>query len=357
MTEVRSPITSSWEEWGVSPNGVPIRLYRLRSPDIELRAMTFGGIITALIAPDDDGMRDNVVLAHRTAEPYFDDRAYLGAIVGRYANRIADARFRLDGAVHVLSANEGDQMLHGGVAGFNRQDWTPELDTRADAAQLVLSRVSGHLEEGFPGRLDVRVSYTLTAGGAVVIDYEARTDAPTVVSLTQHTYFNLSGGARRDVRDHELTIAADHFTPVGPGLLPTGELAPVDGTPFDFRAPARLRERLAWPDPQLAAGGGFDHNFVLTHGGPRPSFAARLRDPASGRHVQIETTEPGLQFYDGHLLGEAGFRPYDGLCLETQHFPDSPNHDSFPTTVLRSGDTYRSTTTWRFGTSRVHHAA
>jgi aldose 1-epimerase len=321
--------------------------------------MTYGGIITRVMVPDREGTFANVVLGHDSAEKYFDNRAYLGAVVGRYANRIAGAAFDLDGATYRLAANNGRNHLHGGLHGFDRRDWSASTWTRGDAAGVTFERTSPDGEEGYPGTLTARVSYTLSAGGTVTMDYTALTDAPTLVNLTQHSYFNLSGDARSGIRDHYLSLDASRFTPVTADLIPERALVPVDATPFDFRRPARIGERLDQPHEQLRAAGGFDHNFALDDAGTPPRRAARLWHAASGRVLEIATTEPGVQFYDGHLLGgdASGWPPYAGLCLETQHFPDSPHHPAFPSTVLRPGEVYRSTTVWRFGIAREPHEA
>ena len=336
---------------GLTPCG-PIERYRLRSRSVEISALTYGAIITSVRAPDRDGVVENVVLGHGAADAYCDNPHYLGGIIGRVANRIADATFALDGVTYRLGANEGRHHFHGGHRGFDRHVWNATTSSDDDAASVTFWRISPDGEEGYPGALGVGVTYTLTAAGEIILDYEARAHAPTVVNLTQHSYFNLGGAQCADICGHLLTIHGDRFTTVGPGLVPTGETSSVAGTPFDFSRPARIGGRLAAAHEQLSVAGGFDHNWVLDHGGQELMPAARLYEPRSGRRLDVATTEPGLQFYDGHLLGRGGgddasLAPYAGLCLETQHYPDSPNQPTFPSTVLRPGESYRSRTSWR----------
>ena len=333
-----------------------IEIYQLRSRTVELRAVTYGAIITSVMVPNRDGVWENVVLGHGAVDRYIENRAYLGAVIGRYAGRIAGARFELDGQTHHLDANDAPNHRHGGWRGFDQHVWTATTAADAESSSVSFWRLSGDGEAGYPGALGVRVSYTLTAAGEIIIDYEARAHQPTVVNLTQHTYFNLSGNTRRDTRDHQLTIHADRFMPVGPGLLPTGALEPVVGTPFDFRTPVRIADRLAMPHQQLTLAGGFDHTWELNRQSSNALVpAARLHDPRSGRTLVVSTTEPGLQFYDGHRLGSppndagADFPPGFGICLQTQHYPDSPHQPAFPSTVLRPGESYRSQTTWKLG--------
>jgi aldose 1-epimerase len=330
-------------------------MYSIVDGAIELHAITLGAIVVSLRVPDRDGRVADVVLGHGDLDSYLPNPPYLGAVVGRYANRIAFGRFHLDGAVHQLHTNDGEHHLHGGSRGFDRHLWaaTPVDDT--NAVGVTFTRTSPAGEEHYPGTLDVAVSYLLTPEQTIVLHYEATSDAPTIVNLTQHSYFNLAGETSTSVLDHELTIHAASYTPVDRGLIPTGEIASVAQTPFDFRAPARIGARLLDEHEQLRLARGFDHNFVLARAGSELAPAATLRDPGSGRVLDISTTEPGLQLYTGHLLdgGVTGaygraLRPSSGLCLETQHFPDSPNQPRFPAAILRPGQRYRSTTTWRF---------
>jgi aldose 1-epimerase len=317
--------------------------YVLESPVLVARIASFGAILHTLEAPDREGRRANVVLGRPTLADYrADNRPNFGAVCGRYANRISGARFELDGVEHRLPANDGAHTLHGGPDGFDRRDWEAELD--GDALVLRLTSPDGDM--GFPGELHVEVRYTLR-DDALRIDYRAQTDRPTVANLTNHTYWNLAGEGAGSVEEHVLEVAASRFVQVGPGAIPTGELPPVDGTPLDFRTPRRLGERLR--DEELALTRGYDHSLVLDGG-------ARLHDPVSGRLLEVETTEPALHLYtgnylDGTLAGTGGrlYRQGDGVALETQHFPDSPNRPAFPSTVLRPGGELRSTTTFRLG--------
>jgi aldose 1-epimerase len=343
--------------FGALPSGTAVERFTLRNGDVEVEVSQYGGAILALRVPDRDGRPGDVVLGLGRLADYVDDQAYFGALIGRYANRIGGARFRLDGREYRLPANNGANHLHGGPHGFHKVAWSAEPFRENGSVGLRLGYVSPHGEEGYPGTLDVQVTYRLTGERALEIDYAARTDRPTPVNLTQHTYFNLSADPARDVMGHELQLDADHITPVDGGLIPTGELAPVAGTAFDFRAPTPMGARIDAPDARLRQAGGFDHNFVLTHPAGTLARAARVREPGSGRVLEVHTTEPGLQFYSGNYLdgtatgkGGAAYGWRSGFCLEPQHFPDSPNQPAFPSTVLRPGDQYASRTVWRFGT-------
>lgn len=343
--------------FGATPDGDTVERITLRSPDgIELDVITYGATVTRLMALDRDGVPADVVLGHEWLESYLAGTPYFGAIVGRYGNRIADGRFTLDGTEYELAINNGPNHLHGGLVGFDKVIWEAEPYETESGSGVVLTYVSEAGEEGYPGELSVRVTYALT-GSDLRIDYEATTDAPTIVNLTHHGYWNLAGHGAGDILGHELTLAASRFTPVDETLIPTGELRAVEGTPFDFREPTAIGARIDAADEQLEFGGGYDHNFVIdgwaNDGELRP--AAVLRDPASGRVMEVLTTEPGVQFYSGNFLdgsdigkGGALYGHRTGLCLETQHFPDSPNQQGFPSTVLRPGETYRSTTVYRF---------
>lgn len=333
-------------------------LITLRSPSgVELDVATYGGIVTRLLAPDREGELEDVVLGHEWLEAYVAGSPYFGAIVGRYCNRIAGGRFTLDGVDYALAINNGPNHLHGGVRGFDKIVWEAEAYSNDAESGVVLTHVSPDGDEGYPGELTVRVTYALTVGGDLRIDYGAATDAPTVINLTHHGYWNLAGHGAGDVLDHELTLHADYITPVDETLIPTGGFRPVASTPFDFRKATRIGARIEADDEQMAFGGGYDHNFVLAgwedDGVMRT--AAVLRDPVSGRTMEVLTTEPGLQFYSGNFLdgsdiGKGGvmYERRTGLCLETQHFPDSPNQSGYPSTVLRPDEPYRSTTVYRF---------
>ena len=319
------------------------------------RVGTHGARLLSLRVPGRDGAPVEVVLGHDRLEDWVADDGYLGATIGRCANRIAGGRFELDGRTYQVPVNRPPNALHGGPRGFDKAVWRTE--PAQGSAALTLTHASPDGDQGFPGALRARVRYALTGDGALRLDYEAETDRPTVVNLTNHAYFNLAGGG--DVLGHVLTVAADRFTPVDSALVPTGELRPVAGTPFDFRAPARVGARVDEPgEEQLRIAGGYDHNFVLRPpppGGPSLRFAARLEEPACGVSMEVWTTEPGLQFYSGNFLdgsrrgrGGVPLGHRGGLCLETQRFPDSPNRPEFPPVVLRPGETLRSSTLYRF---------
>ena len=321
------------------------------------RVATYGGILLSLHVPDREGRLDDVVLGYDDVGSYVRDSPYFGAIVGRYGNRIARGRFTLDGTTYDLARNNGPNHLHGGRRGFDKAVWTCAPFTRTGASGVVLTHTSPHGDEGYPGALDVEVTYALDDEHALTCDYRATTDRPTVVNLTQHSYFNLAGTRRDDVLNHELTLHADRYTPVDVTLIPLGTFAAVAETPFDFRTPARIGARIDDPHEQVALGGGYDHNFVLD----RPAadalrHAAHVYEPQTGRTLDVHTTEPGVQLYtgnflDGSIRGKGG-RTYgkrSGFCLETQHYPNSPNEPAFPSTVLRPGEEYRSRTVFRFG--------
>jgi aldose 1-epimerase len=348
--------TATRATFGTTPDGAPVEVFTLvNRRGMEVRLIEYGAAILALRTPDRSGRFDDVVLGFDTLEGYLGNTPHFGVVVGRYANRIAKARFTLDGKTYQLAANNGPNHLHGGVKGFDRVVWT---GAPAGAGVVRFTRTSPDGEEGYPGTLNVRVMYTLTERNDLIVDYHATTDKPTIINLSQHSYFNLTGGVR-DSLGHELTLDADRYTPVDDTLIPTGELAPVDGTPFDFRKPFAIGARIEEPHPQLKYGRGYDHNFVVRRPGPGLARAARVVEPASGRTLEILTTEPGVQFYagnflDGTIKGKEG-RVYArrwGFCLETQHFPDSPNHANFPSTVLRPGQEFRSKTVFTFGVSK-----
>jgi aldose 1-epimerase len=351
--------------FGKLADGTAVESYTLRNAHgVEVRAITYGAIITSLRVPDRAGKFGDVVLGHDDLAGYVDKPAYFGAVVGRYGNRIAKGQFTLDGKTYKLATNNGPNHLHGGVRGFDKVVWKADppasvgaTATKAGGASVTFRYTSKDGEEGYPGTLNASVTYTLTDKNELTFEYSATTDKATPVNLTQHTYFNL-GTPGSDILGHELTLEADRYTPVDATLIPTGQLAPVAGTPFDFRKPTAIGARIGQDDEQLKRGGGYDHNFVLTAGeGLRR--AVRLSDPGSGRTMEILTTEPGVQFYTGNFLdgtikGKGGvvYKYRSGLCLETQHFPDSPNQPSFPSTILRPGKEYRTKTTLVFGVSR-----
>ena len=348
------------QAFGKAPDGAPVEVYTLaNAKGLEVRAITYGAIITSIKAPDRGGRLADVALGFDALAGYVGEHPYFGAIVGRYGNRIGNARFALNGRTYQLAANNGPNHLHGGIRGFDKYVWTAER--LASVNGVAFTRVSPDGEEGYPGTLKVRVSYTLTDAGELAIEYEATTDKPTPVNLTQHTYFNLAGHDAGTILDHEVTIHADRFTPVGESLIPTGVMAPVEGTPMDFRRSTKVGARIDAATEQLKFGRGYDHNWVLNRKGAGLQRAALVVEPRSGRTLEVSTTEPGVQFYtgnflDGTLKGKGGvtYVRRSGLCLETQHFPDSPNQPSFPTAILQPGNTYRSRTVWKFGNSAIH---
>ena len=342
--------------WGETPDGRGVQLYSVvNGHGAEAQITNYGGILVSLSMPDKDGRLDDVVLGYDSLSEYVDDLSYLGCIVGRYANRIAGGRFTLNGVEHVLTANERWNHLHGGIKGFSKVVWGAEAVEREGSAGVALSYLSRDGEEGYPGNLKAEVTYLLTEEDELRIEYEASTDRDTVVNLSHHSYFNLAGGG--DVMDHVLTLFADRFTPVDGELIPTGELRSVEGTPMDFREPTTIGERIDVDYGQLELAGGYDQNWVLDREGPGLSLAARVHHPGTGRYMEMSTAEPGVQFYSGNQLpshipgkGERRYGPRHGLCLEAQHFPDSPNRPEFPSTVLRKDETYRQTTVYRFYT-------
>ena len=348
-------VTSS--AFGTMPDGTRVDAFTLKNGHgVEVRIITYGAAIASIKVPDRAGRFDDIVTGFDNLEGYLSRSRFFGAIAGRYANRIANARFTLDGKTYELAANNGKNHLHGGRRGFDKVVWQGTPFERDGNPGVTLTYVSPDGDEGYPGTLTVTVTYTLTASDELTLDYEATTDKATPVNLTNHSYFNLAGHGHGDILQHRLTIAADRYTPVDETLIPTGELAQVSGTPFDFRQPAAIGARIDADAEQIRRGKGYDHNFVLNGSGLRK--AARLVDPSSGRTLDVATTEPGLQFYSGNNLdGAAGknghtYARRTSLCLETQHFPDSPNHATFPSTILRPGERFRSKTVFTFGVER-----
>lgn len=319
---------------------------------MEVSIATYGGTIINLLAPDRNGHLADVALGFSTIGPYFTQSPYFGAIIGRYGNRLAKGRFPLDGKTWQLAKNNGPNALHGGLNGFDKQLWTPEVLAQNPPA-VRFSRLSPDGEEKYPGNLNVAVTYALTDRDELRIQYTAQTDKPTILNLTNHTYFNLAGAGNGNILGHQIRLHASHYTPVDKTLIPTGEIKDVAGTAFDLRKWTTIGDKIEH------AGGkpvGYDHNFVLDrYPVARPALAAEVRDPASGRLLKVYTDQPGIQFYSGNFLdgaikGKRGkvYRQHDAFCLETQHFPDSPNHADFPSTVLRPGETFRSTTVYKF---------
>jgi aldose 1-epimerase len=357
----RAPTITS-EPWG-EVGGQPVDLYTLtNSRRMTVRITNYGGIIQSIDVPDRRGRTANVALGFDNLDDYVTSSPYFGSITGRYANRIANGRFTLDGVTYQLAQNNGVNHLHGGNVGFDKRVWAATPLPGRDSVGLRLRYTSPAGEENYPGTLTTEVTYTLTNRNEIRMDYHATTDAPTIVNLTNHTYFNLAGEGSGTIEDHVLKLDADHYTPVDETLIPTGEIAPVAGTPFDFTRATPIGERIREAHPQIVIGQGYDHNWVLDRRNPEDTsmmLAARLSEPRGGRVLEVLTTEPGIQFYsgnflDGTLVGTSGrvYRQTDGLALETQHYPDSPNQPNFPSTVLRPGEEYETTTIFRFSAGR-----
>ena len=343
----------SKQPFGKTPDGTQVDIYTLKSAEIEARVITYGGILQSLKVPDKNGKLADVVLGFDSIEGYTGgpkpNPAFFGAIIGRYANRIANGKFTLDGKTHSLPQNDGTNTLHSGPKGFDKAVWKAKEIPHG----VELTHVSPSGDAGFPGTLTAVVRYTLV-GKDLKIDYSATTDKDTVINLTNHSYFNLAGEGKGDILKNQVKINASRYTPVDDKLIPTGELAPVAGTPFDFRKPTAVGARINDDNDQLKKGHGYDHNWVLDSGG-NFSEAAEVYEPGSGRVLQVLTDQPGVQFYTGNFLdgtvkGKGGIAyPHRGaLCLETQHFPDSPNHPKFPTTELKPGQRYHTITVFRF---------
>lgn len=347
--------TVRYREFGRLPDGRAVHEYTLANgAGMTLSAINFGGIVTSIRVPDRHGRSGNVVLGFADLADYVERNPNFGTIVGRYANRVAGGRFMLDGKVHSLDLNDGPNSLHGGARGFGSRWWniTPLAPADDGSIALQLDYTSEHGEGGFPGTLLVGVRYALKPDNSWRIDYRASTDRATIVNLSHHDYFNLAGSG--SALDHRLTLPAGRYMAIDRYLIPV-DVVQVEGTPFDFRHATKISERIRQGDPQLALARGYDHNWILDRNGPGLTFAARLQDDASGRVLEIETTEPGMQFYsgnflDGRLLGSGGalVRQGDGLCLEPQHHPDSPNHPDRPSTVLRPGEVFESASLYRF---------
>jgi aldose 1-epimerase len=370
MAESQGSISSA--PFGILKNGTAVELYTLRNTrGMEARIATYGGILTYLTAPDRSGKFADVVLGYDTLDDYIKSSPYFGSLVGRYANRVGGARFTLDGIQYALAANNGPNSLHGGNVGFDKVVWTvAKAAVGPDGPALTLTYRSPDGEEGYPGTLDVKAVYTLTDDNALRLEFTATTDKDTIVNLTNHSYFNLRG--KGDILGDVLQIDADQFTPIDETLIPTGQISPVAGTPFDFRKPTPIGQRINQDDQQLRFGNGYDHNWVLHAASardcvptgiakvcglirPAVRLNATVREPETGRVLEVLSDQPGLQFYSGNFLdgslkskdgGTYVFR--SGFCLEAQHFPDSPNHPNFPSVVLRPGQTYHNTIVYRF---------
>jgi aldose 1-epimerase len=347
-----SQVRKAW--FGQTPDGTPVDIYTLANGKLEARIMTYGGIVVSLRVPDRRGTMDDVVLGYDSLDKYIANNSpHFGALIGRYGNRIAHGKFTLDGKTYLLPKNDGDNTLHGGPHGFDTVVWKG----KAIQNGVEMTYVSPDGDQGFPGILTTVVRYTLEGSG-LRIEYSATTDRDTVVNLTNHSYFNLAGQSNGDILKHQLQINGSRFTPVDSTLIPTGELRPVAKTPFDFHTPHAIGERINADDEQIRYGRGYDHNWVLDSEGSKLAEAAEAYDPSSGRTLKVLTTQPGLQFYSGNFLdgsitgkGGRGYGKRYGFCLETQHFPDSPNHPNFPSTELKPGENYHSMTVFEFGTA------
>jgi aldose 1-epimerase len=347
--------------FGKTTDGKPVDLYLLKNKNgVEVAITTYGGAVVSLKVPDRNGKVGDVVLGYDSVDGYVSDKSYFGAIIGRYGNRIGHAQFTLDGKTYTLAKNNGENSLHGGIKGFNKAVWAAKEIPAKNGQALELTYLSKDGEEGFPGNLQVRVVYTLTDSNELKIEYFATADKKTVVNLTNHSYFNLAGPGSGDILGHILQIEADKFTPVDSSLIPTGELRDVSGTPFDFRKATAIGARIDANEEQIKLGGGYDHNFVLRRKTGDPiSLAARVVEPATGRVLEVWTTEPGVQFYTGNFLdgsaqgkGRIRYTKRSAFCLETQHFPDSPNQPKFPSVVLNPGERYHTTTIYKFTTEK-----
>jgi aldose 1-epimerase len=345
--------------YGDLADGTAVSLVTLSNGrGVEVDVISYGGIITRLLTPDKSGQPGNIVLGLDDLADYVASSPYFGALIGRYGNRIAGGRFTLDGTTHQLAVNDGENHLHGGDVGFDKKVWEMEPFAAPASAGVVLTLISPHEDQGYPGTLDTQVTYELNDRNELEIRFGATTDQPTIVNLTAHSYFNLAGAG--DILDHQLTIPASHFTPVRAGLIPTGELRPVEGTPFDFREAKAMGADIETEDPQLDLGLGYDHNFAVKEQVDEELVLhARVTEPGSGRVLEIWSVEPGVQFYSGNFLdgtlaggGEVhGYR--GGFCLEPQHFPDSPNQPEFPSTVLWPGESYETRIVYRFSTTDI----
>ena len=343
------------EDYGTTPEGEKVEQYTLTNKaGMEVKIITYGGRIASLKVPDKNGEFEDVILGFDSISQYTSDNPYFGALIGRYGNRIAGGKFSLDGEEYQLPQNDGQNSLHGGDKGFDKVVWTAEVP--ADSTSLVLTYKSKDGEMGYPGNLDVQVTYTLNEDNSLDVDYEAETDKKTVVNLTQHSYFNLTGDFDNTILDHEVVINADQFLPVDETLIPTGEIRDVEGTPFDFTEAKIVGKEIEAENEQLKLGLGYDHCWVLDDQSEDMHFAASAYDPESGRFMEVSTTEPGIQFYTGNFLDgtlpqQGGYGTYakrSGFCLETQHYPDSPNQEKFPAVVLNPGEQYSSKTTFKF---------
>jgi aldose 1-epimerase len=356
MNQATVPVVTR-EPFGTAPDG-PVERFTVDNGSMRVTILSYGGVLQSIRVPDRWGALADVSLGFASVAEYIDHSPYLGNITGRYANRIAGGRFTLDATTYQLPVNNPPNSHHGGTVGFDRHNWaaTPFQDAAGAGVRLEYTSPDG--DQGYPGTLQTTVTYTITADNSLRIDYSATTDAPTVVNLTNHAMFNLAGEGSGSVEGHVLYLNADHYTPVDTALIPTGRICPVAGTPMDFTTPTPIGARLREPYEQLTIARGYDHTYVINRSDPDLCLAAVVTEPRSGRTLTVRTTEPGIQFYtanffDGTLTGTGGraYRQTDGLALETQHYPDSPNHPEFPSTVLRPGQRYQTTTSYQFGVS------
>ena len=356
--EIMSLVNIDKKPFGVTKDGIDINQYILKNANgMQITVINYGGIITSWKAKDRDGSYEDIVLGFDNLSDYESSSPYFGALIGRYGNRIKEGKFTLDGVDYTLEVNNGENHLHGGVKGFDKVIWEVEKEVKESSASLILRHISTDMEEGYPGNLDVKVIYTLTNDDELKVRYEAETDKKTIVNLTQHSYFNLSANLSRDILAHQITIDADSFLPVDKTLIPSGELRDVEGTPFDFRVPKRVGDDINEDYTQLTFGNGYDHCWVLNNQNEGVRFVASAYDTLSGRSLEIFSDQPGIQFYSGNFLdgtlkskdgGNYEFR--SGFCLETQHYPNSPNQESFPSVILNPGEKYNTETIFRFST-------
>jgi len=349
-------VTISKEAFGITSDSIAVDKYTLKNQKgMQVSIITFGGIITSWTAPDKNNQYQDIVLGYNTLEPYETKSVFFGALIGRYGNRIAKGKFSIDGVEYTLATNDGANHLHGGVKGFDKVVWTAAEETTDSTASIVLTYLSKDLEEGYPGNLKTTVTYTLTNNNELLVDYEATTDKKTIVNLTQHSYFNLSGDFSKTILDHELTINADKLVPVDATLIPTGKLTDVTNTPFDFRVAKTIGKDINVKDEQLVRGEGYDHCWVLNNQNEGVRLVSTAYEKESGRLLEVFSDEPGIQLYTGNFLDgtlpskQGGVYAHrTGFCLETQHYPDSPNQKDFPSVVLNPGDTYKSKTSFKF---------
>ena len=355
VSQVPAPMASiTRQQFGEPQNGIAVDLFTLRNKKgVEAAICNYGGLVISLKVPNRAGRFGDVVLGYDKLADYIKDTPYFGAMIGRYGNRIAKGKFTLDGKEYTLAVNNGPNALHGGLKGFDKMVWEPKILARSEGPSLQLRYTSKDGEEGYPGNLSVTAVYTLTDDNALKLEYTATTDKDTVINLTQHSYFNLAG--KGDILNHTVMIPADKFTPVDSTLIPTGELKPVDGTPFDFRTPTPIGARIGQDDEQLKFGGGYDHNWVINKPMGKLGLMARVFEPTSGRVLEVFSTEPGLQFYtgnflDGKLTGKGGwvYQRRNAFCMEPQHYPDSPNQPNFPSVVLKPGQVFKNTIIFKF---------